>query len=63
MGGGFATKQAYTGKLYGVYVWKKVLSVGDILSFASDCSVRIEHHVFLTWLKIHIQIYNINCYS
>ena len=41
VGGGFSNKQAYTGKLYGVYVWKKVLSVSDIFSFASDCTVSL----------------------
>lgn len=40
LGGGFSTAQAYTGKLYGVYVWKRVLDEGDIFNFANDCKVR-----------------------
>ena len=39
VGGGFDSKQAYTGKLYGVYVWSRVLDASDIINAASDCTV------------------------
>ena len=39
VGGGFSSSQAYTGKLYGVYLWSRVLDLSDILDSANDCTV------------------------
>ena len=44
VGGGFQKNQAYTGKLYGVYLWSRVLDASDIINTANDCTV--------SWLEI-----------
>lgn len=63
LGGRFSKSQAYTGKLYGVFVWKRVLTVSEILSFASDCTVSaVEDGVFSSVCTV-ISLYSFVIFS